>query len=99
VTITPSSTYIHVTLTSPVWRYYDYAGSARIAMRVRDDTHNLVFYLFADHLGSTNVTSDPSGQLVSLSRYKPWGESNGTAETRLTDYAFTCQRNDRNNVT
>jgi hypothetical protein len=45
--------------TGPIWRYYNYAGSARIAMRVRDDTYNLVFYLFADHLGSTNVTITP----------------------------------------
>jgi hypothetical protein len=28
-------------------------------MRVKDDTKNLVFYLFADHLGSTNVTIIP----------------------------------------
>jgi RHS repeat-associated protein len=62
-------------------------------MRVKDDTKNLVFYLFADHLGSTNVTSDPSGQMVSLSLYKPWGESRGGAGTSLTDYAYTGQRN------
>jgi RHS repeat-associated protein len=61
-------------------------------MRIKDSTNNLVFYLFADHLGSTNVTSDPSGQMVSLSLYKPWGESRGGAGTTLTDYAFTGQR-------
>ena len=61
-------------------------------MRIKDDTHNLVFYLFADHLGSSNVTSDPSGQMVSLNLYKPWGESRGGAGTTLTDYAFTGQR-------
>jgi hypothetical protein len=43
----------------PIWRYYYYAGSARIAMRVKDDSKNLVFYLFTDHLGSTNVTIIP----------------------------------------
>ena len=54
-----------------------YASSNRIAMRIKDNTHNLVFFLFADQLGSTNVTSDQNGLMVSLSRYKPWGESNG----------------------
>jgi hypothetical protein len=48
--------------------------------------------MFADQLGSTNVTSDPSGQMVSLCLYKPWGESRGGAGTSLTDYGFTGQR-------
>jgi RHS repeat-associated protein len=30
--------------------------------------------------------------VVSLSRYKPWGESNGGAGTKPTDYGFTGQR-------
>jgi RHS repeat-associated protein len=77
---------------SIIWRFYYYAGSARIAMRIKDNTNSLVFYLFADHLGSTNVTSDPSGQLVSLSLYKAWGESRGRAGTLLTDYGFNGQR-------
>jgi RHS repeat-associated protein len=38
------------------------------------------------------VTSDPSGQMVSLSQYKPWGESREGAGTSLTDYGFTGQR-------
>ena len=61
---------------------------------VVDGINNLVFFLFADHLGSTNVTSDPNGLMVSLSLYKPWGESRGGAGTTLTDYGFTGQRND-----
>ena len=88
-----------VTLTGPIWRYYYYAGSARIAMRVKDNDINLVFYLFTDHLGSTNVVTDPVGGMVSLNLYKPcpfWvlreGESRGGAGTTLTDYGFTGQR-------
>ena len=46
-------------------------------MRAKDDINNLVFYLFADHLGSTNVVTDPSGGMVSLNLYTPWGESRG----------------------
>jgi len=74
-----------------IWRFYYYAGSARIAMRVKDDNINLVFYLFTDHLGSTNAVTDPVGGMVSLSLYMPWGESRGGAGTSLTDYAFTGQ--------
>jgi RHS repeat-associated protein len=62
-------------------------------MRIKDDTSEHVFYLFADHLGSTNVVSDPNGLIVSVSLYKPWGGSrNGGSGTSLTDYAYTGQR-------
>jgi hypothetical protein len=59
---------------------------------VYTDTNNSVFFLFTDHLGSTNVTSDPNGLMVSLSLYMPWGESRGGVGTTLTDYGFTGQR-------
>jgi RHS repeat-associated protein len=61
-------------------------------MRVKDNDDNLVFYLFTDHLGSTNVVTDPVGGMVSLNLYKPWGESRTDAGTTLTDYGFTGQR-------
>jgi RHS repeat-associated protein len=78
-----------------VWRFYYYAGAARIAFRAKDSTNNeQVYYLFADHLGSTNVTSDPAGNQVSLSLYKAWGESRLSAGSSLTDYGYTGQRND-----
>ena len=41
-------------------------------MRIEDGTNDLVFYLFADHLGSTNVTSDPSGQTPHLRWVQVW---------------------------
>jgi hypothetical protein len=77
-------------------------------MRVKNSTTNLVFYLFADQLGSTNVTIIPrfwgerperadtvpavGAGVVSLSLYMPWGGSRGGAGTTLTDYGFTGQR-------
>jgi RHS repeat-associated protein len=61
-------------------------------MRIKNGATNLVFYLYADHLGSTNVVSDPVGQMVSLSLYMPWGRNRGGAGTQLTDYGFTGQR-------
>ncbi len=51
-------------------------------MRIKNDQTDLVFLLFTDHLGSTNVTSDPNGLMVSLSLYKLWGESRGGAGRR-----------------
>ena len=44
-------------------------------MRVKDPSNDQVYYLFADHLGSTNVTSDETGNQVSLSLYTAWGKS------------------------
>jgi RHS repeat-associated protein len=79
-----------------VWRFYYYAGAARIAFRVKDSTNNeQVYYLFTDHLGSTNVTSDQYGNQVSLMLYKAWGESRlPSGGSSLTDYRFTGQRAD-----
>jgi hypothetical protein len=54
-----------------VWRYYYYTGNARVAMRVKDPTIEQVYYLFAGHLGSTNVTSNPAGSQVGLGRVTP----------------------------
>lgn len=57
-------------------KYY-YAGSDRIAMRVGTADP---YYLLTDDLGSTTVTTDASGNLVSELRYAPWGEvRSGTA--------------------
>jgi YD repeat-containing protein len=86
-TNTPSVTLTQITLqpqNSIIWRFYYYAGPARIAMRIKDGTNNLVFYLFTDHLGSTNVTSDPNGLMVSLSLYKAWGKIFTRYTTRTT---------------
>jgi RHS repeat-associated protein len=94
-TQTPSITLTPIVLTNyhdPIWRFYYYADSARIAMRIKNGDTNLVFFLFTDQLGSTNVTSDSNGLMVSLSLYMPWGGSRGGAGTTLTDYGFNGQR-------
>jgi RHS repeat-associated protein len=46
-------------------------------------------YILTDHLGSTTVTTDASGNLVSELRYLPWGEVR--AGPAGTDYTFTGQ--------
>ena len=63
-------------------------------MRVKDPSNDQVYYLFADHLGSTNVTSDETGNQVSLSLYTAWGELRLSAGSSLTEYRFTGQRAD-----
>jgi uncharacterized protein RhaS with RHS repeats len=61
---------------SVVTKYY-YSGGQRIAMRKNGALH----YMFSDHLGSTSITTDANGTVVSEMRYreaslwdKAWGE-------------------------
>jgi uncharacterized protein RhaS with RHS repeats len=44
-------------------------------MRVQDGVTgaNQVHYLFADHLGSTNVTYNTANGVSTVQRYYPWG--------------------------
>lgn len=51
-------------------------------------------YLLSDHLGSTSLTTNTSGTLVSEMRYKPWGETRYTSGTTPTQYQYTGQRNE-----
>ncbi|MCP4529082.1 MAG: hypothetical protein GY833_24700, partial [Aestuariibacter sp.] len=57
-----------------------------------------VYYLHGDHLGSTSLSTDSSGQEVTGSRtlYYPYGEERWSASggTLTTDYGFTGQRRD-----
>jgi RHS repeat-associated protein len=99
-TLTPSAS---PTATPPVptppsgqiWRSYYFAGSQRIALRVAGDpvqANNGVFYLLADHLGSTNVVVDEDGDIVGELRYKAWGETRYASGSPNTDYRYTGQR-------
>ena len=64
----------------PSARKYYYAGSVRVAMR----DNGTLYFLLSDHLGSTNLTLDSSGnrldpnaELVSVSRWGHAGGQNG----------------------
>ena len=70
-----------------VTKYY-FAGASRIAMRV----NTTLYYLLSDHLGSTNIATDSSGNLVSELRYKAWGETRYAAGATPTSYRYTGQR-------
>jgi RHS repeat-associated protein len=86
----------HFELTgSTVTKYY-YAGSQRIAMRSGTwDFNNPVTgtlnFLLGDHLGSTSLTTDAAGTIVSEIRYKAWGTVRYATEDVPTRYQYTGQ--------
>jgi RHS repeat-associated protein len=71
---------------STITKYY-YAGSQRIAMR----TNGTLNYVLGDHLGSTSLTTNASGQVVSELRYKAWGETRYASGNMPTKYQYTGQ--------
>ena len=62
-------------------------GGARIAIR----QGGVLYYPLADHLGSTTVTTDTAGTVVSELRYDPWGETRFSSGSTPTQYQFTGQ--------
>ena len=77
----------HYELTGAESTKYYFAGSTRIAMR----KGNTLYYLLGDHLGSTSIVTDASGNKVSEMRYKAWGEVRYNWGVTPTDYGFTGQ--------
>ena len=69
-----------------VTKYY-YAGSQRIALR----RGGALYFVFGDHLGSTSLTTDASGTVVSELRYNAWGEVRYVFGDTPTRYTFTGQ--------
>ena len=51
-------------------------------------------WLITDHLGSTSVSVNASGNLVSSLRYTTFGEVRAASGTTATDYRYTGQRNE-----
>ena len=69
-------------------RYYSIAGQ-RPAMRNNDGSIN---YLLGDHLGSVSTVVNASGEIISQSRYLPFGELLWSDGDSPTDYSYTGQR-------
>jgi len=67
-------------------RYYA-AGGQRIAMR----KNGALYFLLADHLGSTSVTTDAQGNPVAEMRYEPWGQVRYQSGSLPTRYTYTGQ--------
>ena len=79
-------------------KYYT-LGGRRVAMRkVPADPPGqvgTVYYLFTDHLGSSNVSYRADGQQTITQRYYPWGTIRpGPSNALPTDYTFTGQKLD-----
>ena len=53
-----------------------------------------VYYLHADHLGSTSVTTDGSGALVNSQTYFAFGAIRSSAGNQVSDHGFTGQKFD-----
>jgi RHS repeat-associated protein len=68
-------------------KYY-FAGTIRIALR-EDEA---ITWLLSDHLGSTSVTVDAVGGLLTSLKYAAFGELR--TGTSTTDYQYTGQRNE-----
>ncbi len=85
----------HYEVDGTTTRTYYYAGGQRVAMRVQGDPNpadNGVFFLLGDHLGSTSVTANASGDKVAELRYKAFGETRYEWGSTPTTYRYTGQR-------
>ena len=72
-------------------KYY-YAGTQRVAMRTCvGNTCSDPTFLLSDHLGSTSLATNASGNVVSELRYTAWGEVRYAAGATPTDYTYTGQ--------
>jgi RHS repeat-associated protein len=75
--------------TNQVTKYYP-GGAIRKYIVPQTTTLN---YMLGDHLGSTSLATDASGNLLVETRYTPWGEVRYTTpnQTLPTRYTFTGQ--------
>lgn len=70
-------------------KYYQMSGQV-VAMR----QGNELSYLSGDHLGSTSLVTNASGQAVAQARYYPFGEERWSSGGLPTDKTFTGQRSE-----
>jgi RHS repeat-associated protein len=76
---------------TPVTKYY-YAGGQRVAMK----KDGVLTYMLGDHLGSTSLTTNSSGAVISELRYTPWGEVRTQSGVTATNYTYTGQYSNTN---
>jgi RHS repeat-associated protein len=83
---------VQITATQRITKAYYSAGGQLIAMRVyTSPTNSVPYYLHGDHLGSTSLTTNASGNVVARQLYDAWG-SIRSGGSMPTDIAFTGQR-------
>ena len=67
-------------------------------MRLKNIYGEQVYYFFSDHLGSTNVITDPNGNITSETLYKAWGEIRYSSGSSPTDFTYTGQRSEMDDI-
>jgi RHS repeat-associated protein len=73
--------------------YYSFGGAVVAMKEGVTSAPRVLSYLHGDHLGSTSLTTNISGTVVSQQRYKPYGEVRWSSGVGLpTDFTFTGQR-------
>ncbi len=72
-----------------VKKYYSVAGQ-RVGMR----ENGVLYYLHSDHLGSTSLTTNESGDVAAAQKYLPYGEVRWVTGTLPTDLTYTGQRSE-----
>jgi len=81
-----------ITATEVTNTRYMYAGSMRVASVVKNGNAVNTYYYHSDHLGSSSIMTDESGNKAETVSYKPWGEAaKDPASTFDTAYKFTGQ--------
>jgi hypothetical protein len=83
----------HYEVTDGIVTKYYYAGSQRIAIPQGDDVRKdgTLNFIVGDHLGSTSLVTDASGNVLSEMRYKAWGEVRHASGSEVTKYQYTGQ--------
>lgn len=84
----PARLYISVNKPQVTKHYYTSGGNQRIATRVAGQ----VYYIHSDHLGSTTLLTDESGNEVSRIHYSPYGSIIESSGSLPTDRLYTGQR-------
>jgi len=83
---------VAITTTQRITRSYYFAGSTLVAMRVlTGTTGNTLYFMQSDHLGSSSLTTDSSGNVLARQYYYPYGQVRGGGGLP-TDIGFTGQR-------
>lgn len=81
---------VQITATQRITKAYYSAGSQLIAMRLyTTPTSSVLYYLHSDHLGSTSLTTDSSGNVVARQMYDAWGKVRVRGDLK-TDIGYTA---------
>jgi RHS repeat-associated protein len=77
------------------WHKYYFAGTTRVAMCTCSGNSGSACsaptYFLSDHLGSTSVSVNNVGTMVSTMLYSPWGEVRSSTGTSATPYQYDGQ--------